>query len=267
VCQTLLKQKAPREIKAHNKWNTTLTEDNIDWKYMYMKPIKLTNETKLRAFQFNFFNRIVPSNSFLYKCKLASSSLCDFCNSIPDSLQHMFWECQHIQHFWTNFTSQILAPLKTTKYVNLKNIVWCNILEERDTNSWIVNYLMLLAKYFIFRSKCLNQIPVITVFHTYVKNRMVVEEVIATMHNKLNTYNAKWQVYKQTFQWVLTCNLSRKQYSLVLYSYPSILTAHLSPFSNSPTATTSHLKTLWKSACCCTYTWILFLCLRYMERY
>jgi len=45
---------------------------------------------------------------------------------------------------------------------------------------------------------------------TYVKNRMVVEEVIATMTNKPNIYNAKWQVYKQNFQWVLTCNLSRK---------------------------------------------------------
>jgi len=97
-------------------------EDNIDWKYMYMKPIKLTNKTKLRAFQFKFLNRIVLNNSFLYKYKLpvASSSLRDFCNSNPDSLQHMFWECQHIQHFWTNFTSQIPAPLKTTKTVYFK---------------------------------------------------------------------------------------------------------------------------------------------------
>ena len=53
---------------------------------------------------------------------------------------------------------------------------------------------MLLAKYFIFRSKCLNQIPGITVFHTYVKNRMVAEVVIATMNNKLNDYYDKWQV-------------------------------------------------------------------------
>ena len=36
-------------------------------------------------------------------------------------------------------------------------------------------------------------------FHTYVKKRMVVEEVIATMKNKLNDYNDKWQVYKHTF--------------------------------------------------------------------
>ena len=30
VYQTLIKQKAPHEIKAHAKWKTTLMEDNID---------------------------------------------------------------------------------------------------------------------------------------------------------------------------------------------------------------------------------------------
>jgi len=98
----------------------------------------------------------------------------------------MFWECQYIQTFWTAFTSQILEPLNITKNVNFQNIVWCNKLEDSETNSWIVNYLILLAKYFIFKSKCLSQIPVIAVFITYVKDRMMVEDVIATMNNKLN---------------------------------------------------------------------------------
>jgi len=102
--------------------------------------------------------------------------------------------------FWTAFTSQILEPLNITKDVYFQKIVWCNILEDSETNSWIVNYLILLAKYFIFRSKCLSQIPFITVFHTYVKDRMMVEDVIATMNNKLNKYTAKWQVYKTLFK-------------------------------------------------------------------
>ena len=36
--------------------------------------------------------------------------------------------------------------------------------------------------------------------HTGLQNRMEVEEVIATMKNKLNYYNAQWQVYKHTFK-------------------------------------------------------------------
>ena len=66
---------------------------------MYIKPIKLNNETKQREFQFNFLSRIVTNNSFLSKCKIGSSSLCDFCNANPDSLEQMFGECHHIHSF------------------------------------------------------------------------------------------------------------------------------------------------------------------------
>jgi len=49
VYQTLIKQKAPNKINAQDKWKTTLMENSIDW-----KPIKLTNETKLREFKLKF---------------------------------------------------------------------------------------------------------------------------------------------------------------------------------------------------------------------
>ena len=64
MCATLIKQKAPRKIKAHEKWKTTLMQDNIDWKYMYIKPIKLTNETKLREFQFKFLTPMFQKTHF-----------------------------------------------------------------------------------------------------------------------------------------------------------------------------------------------------------
>ena len=48
--QTLIKQNVPHEIKAQAKWKTTFLQDNIDWRYMYTHPIKLTNKTKLREF-------------------------------------------------------------------------------------------------------------------------------------------------------------------------------------------------------------------------
>jgi len=91
-----------------------------------------------------------------------------------------------------NIFGQIL-PVKSLHHLKQKNVnLKQNLVQHRnDTNILIVNYIMLLAKYFIFRSKCLNQIPVITVVHTYVKNKMVVEEVIATMNNQLNMYTAK----------------------------------------------------------------------------
>jgi len=48
VYETLIKQKLPNEIKAQTKWATQITYENINWKEIYLLPIKLTIDTKLR---------------------------------------------------------------------------------------------------------------------------------------------------------------------------------------------------------------------------
>jgi len=148
VYKTLIKQKLPNEIKVQTKWATQLTYENINWKEIYLLPIKLTIDTKLREFQFKLFHQIIPTNTFLFKCNIVSSSLCEFCNSNPDSIAHIFWECQHIQIFWTSFTDTFLKILNVEKNINFNCIAFCNLLEQNQDNYLLVNYLILLAKYF-----------------------------------------------------------------------------------------------------------------------
>ena len=33
---------------------------------------------------------------------ISSSNLCDFCNMDIETIQHLFWECSHVQIFWNN---------------------------------------------------------------------------------------------------------------------------------------------------------------------
>jgi len=197
--ETFIKQKVPNEIKSQTKWATQLTYENINWKEIYLLPIKLTIDTKLREFQFKFLHQIIPTNTFLFKCNIVSSSLCEFCNSNPDSIAHMFWECQHIQIFWTSFTDTFLKKLNVENNINFNCIVFCNLLEQNQDNYLLVNYLILLAKYFIFKEKCQNHIPVISGFKSYVKDKQLVEDVIASMKQKQNDFNKKWQLYQQLF--------------------------------------------------------------------
>jgi len=59
--------------------------------------------------------------------------------------------------------------------------------------------LLVKAKYFIFKEKCQNPIPVISGFKLYVKDKQLVEDVIASMKQKQNDFNKKWQLYQQLF--------------------------------------------------------------------
>jgi len=184
--QFLRKYNNPQQNKAEIKWNAIF--DNLDWKNIYKMPFMSTIDTKLRTFQYKYVTRILPTNVLLYKCKLSNSSLCDFCNMHTETLKHLFWECHHIQHFWSR--------LKT--YLCGKNMVFnmdykvISFGSNKDHSQHILDFIILLAKYFIFKSKLEKSVPNYMNVIKYLKERKTIEEQIAFMKDKLNTHNKKW---------------------------------------------------------------------------
>ena len=49
--------------------------------------------------------RIIPTNRFLLKCNIGHTTLCDFCSMEIETLDHLFWECIHVQLFWANLST------------------------------------------------------------------------------------------------------------------------------------------------------------------
>ena len=93
------------DIKSEKKWEEEF--GNINWKKVYMVPIFSSIDTKLRNFQFKFLHRIIPTNKSLFKYKLVNSNICDICNMNIDSIKHLFWECPHVQHFWSELKNYL----------------------------------------------------------------------------------------------------------------------------------------------------------------
>ena len=84
------------------KWKKQLNlKENTDWRIIYTIPLKSTIDTYLRNFQYKFLSRIVPTNKFLTKCGLKACSLCEFCQSNIETIDHLFWECNYIKELWT----------------------------------------------------------------------------------------------------------------------------------------------------------------------
>ena len=80
-----------------NKNGIIIFQTNIltTGKKIYPINISISKDMKLRGFQYRYLNRIVPTNKFLTKCPIVSSSLCEFCNMEIETTHHLFWECIH----------------------------------------------------------------------------------------------------------------------------------------------------------------------------
>ena len=69
-----------------------------------------TKDTTLRWLQYRISHRISATNEYLFKLKLNDSKLCTFCNIEPESLFHLFVECEHVENVWNMLESYFSEP-------------------------------------------------------------------------------------------------------------------------------------------------------------
>lgn len=148
-------------------------------------------DTTLRNFQYKFLMRLIPTNKYLLRCKLSSSNLCDFCNMNIETTKHLFWECQYVQNFWTEF-NQFLNSKNINYTINFKDISFGIMDNFLQNDTLATNFIIMLAKYFIFKMKLKNIIPHIEQFKNYLNQRITTETEIAIFKNKLDKHNLKW---------------------------------------------------------------------------
>ena len=181
------------DIKSHVKWSQTFQEDDLNWSEIHSLPFNSTIDSKLRNVQYKYIMRIIPTNKLLLKFKIKSTNLCDFCCMYIESLDHLFWYCSHIQHFWNEFT-HFLKTLNVNIQLNLRTVSLG--ITDNVRNKIAINYILICAKYFIFINKCLNNIPKFPCFKNYFKRQIDIEKAIAQRNDKLVTHDNKWKWFK-----------------------------------------------------------------------
>ena len=70
------------------------------------------SETYVQCFQFKISNDVLFTNSRLVKIGLTQSELCSFCNTCPETIDHLFFYCVYSRAFWEEFGSYWIAIAK-----------------------------------------------------------------------------------------------------------------------------------------------------------
>ena len=174
-------------IKPHIKWETDFGD--INWKIVHTIPFNSLIDTKIRAFQYKYLMRILPNNKYLYRCDINNTSLCDFCSMHVETNKHLFWECQITRAFWTELEIFLTEKQITTR---LEYSLISFGYTEWSSSTYLLNFIIIYAKYFIFKSKYSNTIPLVTDFKNYLRYIESIEKIIASAKNKLTQHNDKW---------------------------------------------------------------------------
>ncbi len=106
-----------------------------------------------------------------------------------ENVRHLFWECNHVQHFW----SQLRTYLTEKGLTNDLNFQTISLgIDRKARKATQFNFIIILAKYFIFKCKYEKRDILFESFINYLKHRICIEEEIALIKDKLEQHAIKW---------------------------------------------------------------------------
>ena len=185
------------EPTSKSKWtqNYLLTLDDVTWKYIYSLPHRITIDTYLQSFQFKILHRIFTCGKYLHKVGIRENNICTFCKeNLVDDIMHYFYECNAVLDLWQSIYNLLYDIFDVRLNLSRFDIIFGIINMTDDSTLDVINYIILLAKCFIFKCKKDNNNIDFTLFCRELKNRMDILKFIMYKNNKAKDFDDKWSI-------------------------------------------------------------------------
>ena len=178
---------------ATYKWNRVF--ENIEWNKVYNRIYITTKDVQLRWFQYRVINRIIPTERYLYITKIKEDPICSFCHEEEQNICHLFFECDIVFNFWMK-----LERLFKEKCIHCNNISLDKELvilgyKKNFISDTVFDFILLLAKFYIYKMKLDEKFPTLENFINYLKKRYILEKYVASIENNAN-FDHMWRLYK-----------------------------------------------------------------------
>ena len=132
-------------------------------------PHNVSSEPYVRAFQYKVLNNILYTNTKLYRIGFTTDNLCSFCKLEPESLNHLLFYCIHSKCFWDYFEHYVYSLTNEFIAISLQDVLIGII----TTVCPLLNYLLLIAKIYIWDCRRTQTLPNIKGFKSKVKVKYI----------------------------------------------------------------------------------------------
>ncbi len=171
------------------KWNSIYNFSDDIWKKIYLWPHVTTKNTTLKWFQYRINHNILATNRFLNMIKIVDNPLCTFCNSTPETIKHLFWDCE--------VSKKIVNELRM--WLETKNI--CIVIDEHSfifgiypsTTKLFKQQILLETKYYLYYCRCSKVIPKLSQLQNRIQLLYETSKSISFMENKADLFNKTWE--------------------------------------------------------------------------
>ena len=196
IYQELLRENTNQHTKT--KWQTILGITIEQWKNSFNLLKSTTTDSKLIWFQLRILHNSLTTNRSVSKFKTNQTDTCQFCQSHSETIHHLLWKCTKVQTFWKEL-AELINRRCTVDYTINESTVIIGHNDKAETNK-MCNFITLLAKHYIYRSKVQKTNLSLRPFIRELHNRCCIEKHI---HGDSTEFRKSWNPFMQLFQSLL----------------------------------------------------------------
>ena len=185
------------------KWQEIFPNfDDKKQKQIFKRTFSITRETKMQSFQYKIIHRTITCRKWLFDKKLIDSNKCEVCPYEIDTLSHFFVACPYVNAFWNQVILWINMIYINNQIIDITDQIILFGLEDEVENSAALNYIILLAKYFIYRHRVNGDHNLnLQAFQAGLYYKLKIEKIIAVKNKTthFNKFSNVFEVLQQTF--------------------------------------------------------------------
>ena len=170
-----------------------------EWKEIRRHRFHIALDPKLRLFQYRLLSKKVTTNVVRNLWVNTISPLCSFCNEKKETTIHLFCHCEKVKQFWQKIKRWMLYICKID--LNIEDTALIINKSNESRNNKFIDYVIPLAKQYIYASKCKNEELNVNVLLTKLHEHYCTEKSIAVQTNRLKAHNCKWQAYENVIKY------------------------------------------------------------------
>ena len=138
-------------------------------------------------FQHKILHRILPTDVKLKHFNIKQHDTCDYCGLEPESLEHVFCECDIATDIWQKVVDWLNQQGYSIEYLTDEQI-----LLGRPTSDQVVNRIIMTTKISIFNNKEKGKAPKLCQILNMLREQFNIEKFIAEKNGKNRFFRGFW---------------------------------------------------------------------------
>ena len=172
------------QYTGFNKWHQLTDISHEEWLSSFSIMKFTTKDTKLRWLQYRILHHILTTNRSVAKYDESQDHRCTFCNKYSETIQHLFWGCEKVSSFWDSLSTLINRRCQHVHNFHIdRDLVLFGQSQIVYTDN-ICNLMIMMAKFFIYRSKVNKSLPTLNAFIPEFYQRYSIEKIISKNSQK-----------------------------------------------------------------------------------